>query len=82
MQDAGFQLELSTQMSYTEVGAALARHLNLADQRCLRFTAHNVYSQVRVMILLLIALYAVGFMSGEPISSRLDVTSLEVKRRV
>lgn len=81
MQDAGFQLELSTQMSYTEVGAALARHLNLADQRCLRFTAHNVYSQVRVMILL-IALYAVGFMSGEPISSRLDVTSLEVKRRV
>lgn len=44
-QEAGFQLELSIEMTYEEVEAAVALHLGLADQRKLRFTAHNNYSQ-------------------------------------
>ena len=52
MQDVGVQLELNIQMTYGDVEAALAKQLGLADQRCLRFTAHNVYSQVRKHITL------------------------------
>ena len=45
-QDAGIELELHCRMTYEDVEAQLAQQLGLKDQRCLRFTAHNVFSQV------------------------------------
>lgn len=46
LQEAGFELELSLQNTYEHVEAAVARKLGLQDQRMLRFTAHNTYTQV------------------------------------
>ena len=53
LQDAGVELEMHCQMSYEDVEAKLAQHIGLADPHCLRFTAHNVFSQVWPYLILM-----------------------------
>ncbi len=46
-QEEGVKLELSREMSYDAVAAALAGALGLADPQLLRFTQQNTYTQAR-----------------------------------
>ena len=50
MQESGLELELSVQMSYSDVEAALAKKLGLENPQMLRFTPHNNYTQVQTAL--------------------------------